>query len=178
MTIDSIILPSYHRHRSCHLRSSLMPSSSSSSSSSSSWSYSFSRIIIPSPLPLSPSLLLSLLLLLTGWSSSPQGYHYVQSLSSPPRPPSKSKSTTTQSFPPNIKAIVIVPGFLTGASDLQPLADTLTKRYGIPSVCVPMPSWHWIPCLGGRSMRPILERIDFTVRALCASGGQIDRVPM
>ena len=40
-----------------------------------------------------------------------------------------------------------------------------------------MPSWHWIPCLGGRSMRPILERIDFTVRALCASGGQIDRVP-
>ena len=119
MTIDSIILPSYHRHRSCHLRSSLMPSSSSSSSSStssssssssSSWSYSFSRIIIPSPLPLSPSLLLSLLLLLTGWSSSPQCYHYVQSLSSPPRPPSKSKSTTTQSFPPNIKAIVIVPG--------------------------------------------------------------------
>ena len=43
------------------------------------------------------------------------------------------------------------------------MADTLTSR-GIPTVVVPMPVWHWLPCLGGRSMRPMLERIDHTVR--------------
>jgi len=45
------------------------------------------------------------------------------------------------------------------------MADTLTSR-GIPTVVVPMPVWHWLPCLGGRSMRPMLERIDHTVRLL------------
>ena len=77
---------------------------------------------------------------------------------------------------PRINSAVIVPGFLSGASDFKSLADTLTAR-GIPTVVVPMPVWHWLPCLGGRSMRPMLERIDFTVRHLAASGGDVSSVP-
>lgn len=74
---------------------------------------------------------------------------------------------------PCVTVAVIVPGFLTGSEDFQPLADSLTKR-GIPTVTVPMPSWHWIPCIGGRSVRPILERIDHTVKhvSACLSEGE------
>ena len=77
---------------------------------------------------------------------------------------------------PAINAAVIVPGFLTGADELQPLVDSLKAR-GIPSIAVPFPNWHWLPCLGGRSARPILERIDFTVRHLSANGGDVDSIP-
>ncbi|KAL7515278.1 hypothetical protein ACHAXN_012812 [Cyclotella atomus] len=73
---------------------------------------------------------------------------------------------------PNIKAAVIVPGFLTGKDEFLPLAKSLTSK-GIPTVVVPMPNWHWLPCLGGRSMRPMLERIDFTVRHLTAVAGNL-----
>jgi hypothetical protein len=40
-----------------------------------------------------------------------------------------------------------------------------------------MANWHWLPCLGGRSTRPILERIDFTVKHLIAAEGDISKVP-
>ncbi|KAL7473578.1 hypothetical protein ACHAXS_014047 [Conticribra weissflogii] len=73
---------------------------------------------------------------------------------------------------PNIRAAVIVPGFLTGKSEFEPLAALLTAK-GIPTVVVPMGNWHWLPCLGGRSMRPMLERIDFTVRHLAAVAGNL-----
>ncbi|CAB9516781.1 Triacylglycerol Lipase [Seminavis robusta] len=75
-----------------------------------------------------------------------------------------------------IQAAVLVPGFLTGASEFQSLCDNLTER-GLPTVAVPMPAWHWLPCLGGRSARPILERIDFTVQHLIAADGDITKVP-
>jgi hypothetical protein len=71
-------------------------------------------------------------------------------------------------------AAIIVPGFLTGASEFQPLANELTKL-GIPTIPLPMPNWHWLPCLGGRSARPILERIDYTVRWLIANDGNITK---
>lgn len=77
---------------------------------------------------------------------------------------------------PKLNAAVIVPGFLSGAGDFAPLAAALTSR-GIPTVVVPMPVWHWLPCLGGRSMRPMLERIDHTVRHLSAGGGDPSTVP-
>ncbi|EED93028.1 hypothetical protein THAPSDRAFT_262296, partial [Thalassiosira pseudonana CCMP1335] len=67
---------------------------------------------------------------------------------------------------------VIVPGFLTGRDEFIPLAESLTAK-GIPTVVVPMPNWHWLPCLGGRSMRPMLERIDFTVRHLAGVAGNL-----
>jgi triacylglycerol esterase/lipase EstA (alpha/beta hydrolase family) len=73
---------------------------------------------------------------------------------------------------PNIRAAVIVPGFLTGKDEFIPLAKSLTSK-GIPTVVVPMPNWHWLPCMGGRSMRPMLERIDFTVRHLAAAAGSL-----
>jgi hypothetical protein len=70
---------------------------------------------------------------------------------------------------PELRCAVIVPGFLSGNSDFAPLAKELSDR-GIPTVVVPMPAWHWLPCLGGRSMRPMLERIDHTVKHLAATG--------
>jgi len=42
------------------------------------------------------------------------------------------------------------------------------KDKGIPTVAVKMPNWHWLPSLGGRSARPILERIDYTVQHVIA----------
>ncbi len=68
----------------------------------------------------------------------------------------------------HVAAAVVVPGFLTGSDEFEPLCKSLTKM-GIPTVAVPMPNWHWLPCLGGRSARPILERIDFTVKHLVAN---------
>jgi hypothetical protein len=76
----------------------------------------------------------------------------------------------------NIKAAVLVPGFLTGAAEFESLCQALTDR-GIPTVAVRMPNWHWISCLGGRSSRPILERIDFTVKHLVANDGDISTIP-
>jgi hypothetical protein len=76
----------------------------------------------------------------------------------------------------DIQAAVFVPGFLTGADEFQPLCRALTER-GIPTVAVPMPNWHWLPCLGGRGSRPILERIDFTVKHLIANDGDVSKVP-
>jgi hypothetical protein len=72
-----------------------------------------------------------------------------------------------------IQAAVLVPGFLTGANEFGPLCDLLTQTYGIPTVAVPIPNWHWLPCLGGRSSRPILERIDWTVQHLIANNGNV-----
>jgi triacylglycerol esterase/lipase EstA (alpha/beta hydrolase family) len=81
---------------------------------------------------------------------------------------SSAGSSSSAASLPNVKAAVIVPGFLTGEKDFRQLAQSLTAR-GIPTVVVPMPAWHWIPCIGGRSMRPMLERIDYTIRHVCAS---------
>ena len=70
---------------------------------------------------------------------------------------------------PKLRAAVIVPGFLNDANDYAPLARALTKR-GLPTAVVPMPLWHWIPTIGGRSVRPVLERIDHAVRHVSAMG--------
>jgi hypothetical protein len=73
-------------------------------------------------------------------------------------------------------AAVLVPGFLTGADEFQPLCQKLTE-IGLPTVALPMPNWHWLPCIGGRSARPILERIDFTVKHLIANDGDVTKIP-
>lgn len=77
----------------------------------------------------------------------------------------------------NLKAAVLVPGFLTGADEFQPLCEALADR-GIPTISIPLPNWHWLPCLGGRSARPILERIDFTVKHLIANDGDVNKIPV
>uniref|UniRef100_A0A7S2IJ96 GPI inositol-deacylase n=1 Tax=Helicotheca tamesis TaxID=374047 RepID=A0A7S2IJ96_9STRA len=68
----------------------------------------------------------------------------------------------------DVSVVVIVPGFMTGAEDFQPLARSLSKR-GIPAAVVPMEVWHWIPCIGGQCMRPMLDRIDYTVQHVCST---------
>ena len=77
----------------------------------------------------------------------------------------------------NLPVAVVVPGFLTGSSDFNGLCTHLANECGIRAVPVFMPAWHWIPCLGGRSVRPILERIDFTVQHLIANQGDISKIP-
>ena len=68
---------------------------------------------------------------------------------------------------PKLQAAVIVPGFLSDQSDFETLADALTQR-GIPTCVVPMKLWHWVPIIGGRSIRPVLDRIDHAVRHVAA----------
>lgn len=85
-------------------------------------------------------------------------------------------SSSHETTLPRLNAAVVVPGFLTGASELRSLVDAMNAR-GLPTVAVPFPNWHWIPCLDGRSVRPILERIDHAVRHVAASGGDVDAVP-
>jgi hypothetical protein len=75
-----------------------------------------------------------------------------------------------------ICAAVLVPGFLTGAAEFEPMCRALAAR-GLPTVSIGMPNWHWLPCLGGRSARPILERIDFTVKHLIANDGDVTKIP-
>ncbi|KAL3940000.1 MAG: hypothetical protein SGBAC_005374 [Bacillariaceae sp.] len=77
--------------------------------------------------------------------------------------PASSSGTASK----HVAAAVLVPGYLTGADELKSLQASLTKQ-GLPTVTVPMPNWHWLSVMGGRSVRPILERIDFTVQHLIA----------
>ena len=58
--------------------------------------------------------------------------------------------------------VVIVPGFLFGARKYEALRQSLNDA-GLEAVVAPVHVWHWLPCLGGRSVRPILERIDWAV---------------
>ena len=58
---------------------------------------------------------------------------------------------------------VILPGYLAGAKEYEPLAQTLNER-GIPTVIVSIRWQDWLPTLGGRSVTPILRQIDATVR--------------
>ena len=54
------------------------------------------------------------------------------------------------------------PRFATDARAFEQLCHRLERR-GIASVVVPIRWYHWLPTLGGRSVRPILDRIHETV---------------
>jgi triacylglycerol esterase/lipase EstA (alpha/beta hydrolase family) len=58
---------------------------------------------------------------------------------------------------------VILPGYLAGASDYQVLQTDL-QRLGIATTIVPLRWQDWVPTLGGRSVAPILRKIDATVQ--------------
>jgi triacylglycerol esterase/lipase EstA (alpha/beta hydrolase family) len=58
---------------------------------------------------------------------------------------------------------VIIPGYFAGASPYQELEHLLLQQ-GHPTVTVPLRRQDWIPTLGGRSVAPILQRIDQTVQ--------------
>jgi triacylglycerol esterase/lipase EstA (alpha/beta hydrolase family) len=59
--------------------------------------------------------------------------------------------------------IVILPGYLAGASDYRELEQTLAAL-GPPTVTVPLRVRDWFPTLGGRSVTPILRRLDAIVQ--------------
>jgi pimeloyl-ACP methyl ester carboxylesterase len=58
---------------------------------------------------------------------------------------------------------VILPGYLAGDSDYLDLAARLTAQ-NMPTEVVPLKWWEWLPTVGGRSIAPILARLDATVK--------------
>lgn len=58
---------------------------------------------------------------------------------------------------------VILPGYLAGDVPYREMERTL-ESLGFPTVTVPLRRQDWIPTLGGRSMTPILQRLDQTVK--------------
>lgn len=58
---------------------------------------------------------------------------------------------------------VILPGYLAGDSDYLDLAARLTSQ-NMPTEVVPLKWWEWLPTVGGRSMAPILARLDAAVK--------------
>ena len=51
-------------------------------------------------------------------------------------------------------AAVVVPGFLEGAAEFVGVAGGAKPTRHGPDDRAPIHRWHWIPCLGGRSVRP------------------------
>jgi triacylglycerol esterase/lipase EstA (alpha/beta hydrolase family) len=58
---------------------------------------------------------------------------------------------------------VILPGYFASALEYQSLEQSL-QAAGFPTVTVPLIQRDWFPTLGGRSMIPILRKIDQTVK--------------
>lgn len=57
---------------------------------------------------------------------------------------------------------MIVPGFLNDRTDYTALVQDLRAR-GYYAAVAPIRWYNWLPCVGGRSVRPILDRIEHTV---------------
>jgi triacylglycerol esterase/lipase EstA (alpha/beta hydrolase family) len=57
---------------------------------------------------------------------------------------------------------VILPGYFASASEYRALEEAL-QASGFPTITVPLRQWDWIPTLGGRSVVPILQKLDATV---------------
>ncbi|QLE55317.1 triacylglycerol lipase [Nostoc sp. TCL26-01] len=58
---------------------------------------------------------------------------------------------------------VIVPGYLESAIAYQQLTQSL-KQFGFPTVTVPLLRRDWFPLIGGRSVTPIVQQINHTVK--------------
>ncbi len=58
---------------------------------------------------------------------------------------------------------VILPGFFAGTLEYRALEQSL-QQLGVPTVTVPLRQRDWFPTVGGRSMGPILHRLDKTVK--------------
>lgn len=69
---------------------------------------------------------------------------------------------------------IILPGYLAGALPYREMEDGL-RGLGIPTATVPLTRGDWFPTLGGRSMRPILEKLHETVQQVMAESGS-DRI--
>ncbi|MEB3292443.1 MAG: lipase [Synechococcales bacterium] len=60
---------------------------------------------------------------------------------------------------------ILLPGYFAPGSEYQTLAQLL-ETAGISTTIVPLTKWDWIPTLGGRSIQPIVEKINQTVQAV------------
>ncbi|HBL13370.1 MAG TPA: lipase [Cyanobacteria bacterium UBA11162] len=58
---------------------------------------------------------------------------------------------------------VILPGYFAGDIEYRLLEESL-QQLGFPTVTVPLRQRDWIPTVGGRSMVPILRKLDQTVK--------------
>ena len=58
---------------------------------------------------------------------------------------------------------VILPGYFASAREYSSLEESLQKL-GFPTVTVPLRQRDWFPTLGGRSMVPILSKLNQTVK--------------
>jgi triacylglycerol esterase/lipase EstA (alpha/beta hydrolase family) len=67
--------------------------------------------------------------------------------------------------------VIILPGYFAPASEYYALAQQLQAE-GVTATIVPLTTWDWVPTLGGRSIQPILEKIDQTVQAVRARTDQ------
>lgn len=65
---------------------------------------------------------------------------------------------------------IILPGYLAGAEPYQEMEQTL-RELGFPAVTVPLKRRDWLPTVGGRSVRPIIEQLDQTVGQAMAEYG-------
>jgi pimeloyl-ACP methyl ester carboxylesterase len=65
---------------------------------------------------------------------------------------------------------IILAGYLAGAADYLPIAQKLQAK-NLEATVVPLRWWNWVPTVGGRSIAPILERLDQTVNQELARTG-------
>jgi triacylglycerol esterase/lipase EstA (alpha/beta hydrolase family) len=65
---------------------------------------------------------------------------------------------------------VILPGYMAGAIEYQELQQRLNQME-MPAVTVPLRWQDWIPTLGGRSVTPILQQLDATVKQVLQQSG-------
>ncbi|PSN17270.1 lipase [filamentous cyanobacterium CCP5] len=65
---------------------------------------------------------------------------------------------------------VILPGYLAAAAPYREMEQALAGL-GYPSYTVPLSRWDWLPTVGGRSVSPILARLDETVQMALAESG-------
>lgn len=58
---------------------------------------------------------------------------------------------------------VILPGYFASAVEYRLLEESLQQQ-GFPTVTVPLRQQDWFPTVGGRSMVPILRKLDQTIK--------------
>lgn len=109
------------------------------------------------------------------WSSSRGDCDFLGVRSSPSRRDMSRRAAKTGGSKDQPLALV-VPGFLGDCGDFEELAEEM-RQAGYKAVVAPISWWHWIPCIGGRSMRPILERIDHAVNQAFALEDGVTSVP-
>jgi triacylglycerol esterase/lipase EstA (alpha/beta hydrolase family) len=69
---------------------------------------------------------------------------------------------------------VILPGYLAGSTPYREMEESL-REMGSVAVTVPLRRRDWVPTVGGRSMLPILQKLDETVQRLREETGS-DRI--